>query len=295
MKRERATALLIEMLRRIDTGGCWQLDMIHELYLFGSYARGAIQPGDVDVIVEFDHQREEWKEHFLSSFSYGRDPHATLRVALRGRARSLSLVFGRERHEDIPMILLWRRGEPVDAAIARIHAIAPDSTATRADRDAMPGYLRVHGDKLPRYLRRELVALVDDGVLEVSEIVLPDREPSAAWCENEVIRFRWSDGSPLRRAAHAVLAHWEGHGVDLAQIRLHGAAVDVDTPSTPYSAGFGLRYFGQARWCFVEEGGTEWIEIVTPTGRGPIDAIMLCRGRSFATAGWPWSDGSYFS
>ncbi len=295
MKRERATALLIEMLRRIDAGGCWQLDMIGELYLFGSYARGAVQPGDVDVVVEFDHQREEWKEHLLSSLSYGRDPNATLRVALRGRARSLSLVFGRERHEDIPMSLLWRGGEPVEAAIDRIHAIAPDSSATRADRDAMPDYLHVLGDKLPRYLRRELVALVEGGVLDVSEIVLPDREPSAAWCENEVIRFRWSDGSPLRRAALAVLAHWEGDGVALAQIRLHGAPVDVYSPSTPYAAGFGLRYFGQARWCFVEEGGTEWIEIVTPTRRGPIDAIMLRRGRNFATAGWPWSDGSYFS
>jgi len=129
MKRERATALLIEMLYRIDTGGCWQLDMIQELYLFGSYARGAIQPGDVDIIVEFDHQREEWKQHFLSSFSYGRDPHATLRVALRGRVRSLSLVFGRERHRNIPMSLLWRGA----------NLLRPRSTASTG---SLPTHLR---------------------------------------------------------------------------------------------------------------------------------------------------------
>lgn len=58
-----ATELLIEMLRRSDAGGTWQLDVIQELHLFGSYARGAPEPGDVDVIVEFDHHRPEWKQH----------------------------------------------------------------------------------------------------------------------------------------------------------------------------------------------------------------------------------------
>lgn len=68
-------------------------------------------------------------------------------------------MFGRERHDDIPMTLLWRRGESVEQAIDRVHAIAPDPAATRAERDAMPDYLRGVGDELPRYLRRELVAL----------------------------------------------------------------------------------------------------------------------------------------
>jgi hypothetical protein len=82
VRRDRATELLIEMLRRLDARGGWQLDVVQELYLFGSYARGALNPGDVDVAVEFDHEHPEWKQHFLTSFSYGGDPHATLRMAL---------------------------------------------------------------------------------------------------------------------------------------------------------------------------------------------------------------------
>ncbi|MGE4005116.1 nucleotidyltransferase domain-containing protein [Pseudonocardia sp.] len=294
MKRARATELLIEMLRRVDAGGTWQLDVIQELHLFGSYARGAVEPGDVDVVVDFDHDRSEWNQHFLESFSYGKDPHATLRMALRGRARSLSLMFGKDRHDDIPMLLLWRRGEHVEQAIARIHAIAPDSAATRAERDAMPDYLRGVGDKLPRYLRRELVALVDDEVLDLAEIVLPERTPSATWFE-EVIRHRWSATSPLRRAALAVLAHWESRDVDLAQVHLHGTDLDVYSSSTPYCAGFHLRYFKAVRQCFVDHGDQEWIEVVSPTRRGPLQALLVRRGRNFTTSGWPWSDGSYFT
>jgi hypothetical protein len=49
-------------------------------------------------------------EHFLHSLSYGRDPYATLRVALGGRRRALSLLFEREGHDDVPMMLIWRRG-----------------------------------------------------------------------------------------------------------------------------------------------------------------------------------------
>jgi len=89
VKRGRATTILIDMLRRVDAGGSWQLDVVQELHLFGSYACGGLEPGDVDVIVDFDHHRQEWKDHFLEAFSYGRDPHATLRMALRGRLRSL--------------------------------------------------------------------------------------------------------------------------------------------------------------------------------------------------------------
>lgn len=273
MERTRATALLIEMVRRVDAGGSWQLDVIQEMYLFGSYARGATEPGDVDVIVDFDHHRAEWNEHFLTSFSYGRDPYATLRMALRGRTRSLSLMFGREQHDDIPMTLLWRRGERVEQAIDRIRAIAPDPTATRAERDAMPDYLRAVGDELPRYLRRELVALVDQRVIDISEIVLPEHSPSATWFE-EVIRHRWSVTSPLRRAALAVLAQWEAREVDLARVHLHGSDLDVYSSSTPYFAGFGLRYFAAARRCFVDHDGEEWIEVVFPSRRGPC---------------WPWS------
>ncbi|WP_262505884.1 hypothetical protein [Streptomyces sp. TRM68367] len=41
MKRERATTLVEDMLRRLDEGTDWPLTLVDEVYLFGSYARGA--------------------------------------------------------------------------------------------------------------------------------------------------------------------------------------------------------------------------------------------------------------
>jgi predicted nucleotidyltransferase len=41
VKRERATTLLNEMLDRLEEGG-WPLDLVDEILIFGSYARGAL-------------------------------------------------------------------------------------------------------------------------------------------------------------------------------------------------------------------------------------------------------------
>ncbi|WP_159043405.1 nucleotidyltransferase domain-containing protein [Streptomyces sp. NBRC 110028] len=49
MKRERATQLLTDMLGRLEASG-WPLDLVDEVYVFGSYARGALEPADVDVV-----------------------------------------------------------------------------------------------------------------------------------------------------------------------------------------------------------------------------------------------------
>lgn len=294
MRRERATELLIEMLRRLDAGGTWQLDVIQELCLFGSYARGATTPGDVDLAADFDHRRPEWKEHLLTSLSYGRDAHAALRVALRGRTRSLSVVFERDQHGDIPMTLVWRRGDVLQDAIDRVLSIQVDASAGRAQRDALPAYLRRLGDKIPRFLRQELVELVDNGVITVEEVDLPEDRPSATWID-EFIDHRWAPTSPLRRAALAVLAHWERRGVDLSGVHLHGTDLDYYTASTPYFTGFQLRYFPAVRRCFTDHDGEEWIEVVAPTRSGPVRALLVRRGPAFAAAGWPWSGASYFT
>lgn len=51
MKRERATRLLADMITRLE-GGAWPLGLVEEVYVFGSYARGALEPNDVDVVIE---------------------------------------------------------------------------------------------------------------------------------------------------------------------------------------------------------------------------------------------------
>ncbi|MEN2424371.1 nucleotidyltransferase domain-containing protein [Streptomyces rimosus] len=72
MKRDRATSLLTDMLDRLEAGG-WPLDLVDEVLVFGSYARGALKPADVDVVVE--HRTDErLTSEFVNALSYGRDP-----------------------------------------------------------------------------------------------------------------------------------------------------------------------------------------------------------------------------
>ena len=150
MKRERATTLLNDMLNRLEEGG-WPLDLVDEILVFGSYARGALNPSDVDLIVE--HRRDDrLTSEFLHSLSYGGDPSASMKRALKGRSRGLQIHFGERKSleaEGFELTLLWTRGEPVDAARARLAAITPgiraalrcpalSSNASRASAAAIP-------------------------------------------------------------------------------------------------------------------------------------------------------------
>ncbi|MFG2721425.1 nucleotidyltransferase domain-containing protein [Streptomyces sp. NPDC048416] len=126
MKRERATTLLNDMLDRLEGGG-WPLDLVDEILVFGSYARGALNPSDVDLVVE--HRRDDrLVSEFVHALSYGRDPSASMKRALKGNSRGLQIHFGERRTleaEGFELTLLWTRGEPVDAARARLAAITP--------------------------------------------------------------------------------------------------------------------------------------------------------------------------
>jgi hypothetical protein len=50
MRRDRANDLIRHVLRSFDAGqGDWPLSLVTEVYVFGSFARGAIDPHDVDL------------------------------------------------------------------------------------------------------------------------------------------------------------------------------------------------------------------------------------------------------
>ncbi|MGH3763063.1 nucleotidyltransferase domain-containing protein [Actinophytocola sp.] len=68
-----------------------QPELFQSVHVFGSYARGAFDPGDVDVAVDIDRD-DRWRQHFISSLANGRDPYPVLRVALRGRRRGIELI-----------------------------------------------------------------------------------------------------------------------------------------------------------------------------------------------------------
>ncbi len=91
VKRERATEMLHEMLDNLDAGSR-PLDLVDEVYVFGSYARGALQPGDLDVAV-IHRTDTEFTEHVVGALMYGRDPMAGMKRALKGSKRGFQFQF----------------------------------------------------------------------------------------------------------------------------------------------------------------------------------------------------------
>ncbi|MFE0023142.1 hypothetical protein [Amycolatopsis sp. NPDC059021] len=272
MKRRQATALIDELLRRAQGTG-WPIDLVRTVYVFGSYARGALEPGNVDIAVDIDRTSARWRSHFIHSMSYGQDPYTVLRVALRGRRRSVSILFEpHSGHDDVPMTVLWQRGESLDTAIARLHAIQADSTARRAPRDAILPCFDGLDKWVPRYLRQELEALIKGQVITIEQVILADAEPHDLAIRDH-INDRWVATSALRRAAHAALAYLESHKVDLHTVHLHSK--DIAAPTTPHFVGFGLRHLSSALDCFRNYNGVQWLEVVHPTQKGPLHALQI--------------------
>lgn len=57
MRRAEAVRRIEGLLARVATGEGRYLPRVREVWVFGSYARGALEVGDVDLAVEFDQQR----------------------------------------------------------------------------------------------------------------------------------------------------------------------------------------------------------------------------------------------
>src|SRR3954471_13272829 len=68
MDRSKAIALVMEVVQRMAAGrGDFPLSLVRELYAFGSVARRALQPGDVDLDFEFDASDRRWAETAVRS------------------------------------------------------------------------------------------------------------------------------------------------------------------------------------------------------------------------------------
>jgi len=129
--------LVAHVLRALDEGRAeWPLSLVTELYIFGSLARGAIEPHDVDIDIEFQIDWR-WAEHFAGCLAYGRNPHSPIKRALTGGRRGCQFEFNYRDRADFEMVLFWRKDGTLPAALERLRPIRPDPAAGRAARDAM--------------------------------------------------------------------------------------------------------------------------------------------------------------
>lgn len=261
------------------------MSLIREVYVFGSVARGALEPHDLDLCVEHDLD-DEWISHEVYSLSYGRDPRAAMRKALRGTRRSCQIIFNQRRWVDFDMTLLWRRGESFDLAVQRLRAIPSDAEAGRAAREAMLPQFEGLERWMPRTYRHHLYDAVQAMAIALERVTLPDAEVrDREACR--ALRRRWVETSPLLRAANAVTAYWERAGIDLGRTWLQGEPERRKAPVS-HAAGFSWRYLRFAPRLLSEPHGTEWIEVAHPTRTQPLECLRITPLDRKALAGLRW-------
>jgi predicted nucleotidyltransferase len=221
MPREKATAALSALLGAICAGGA-HADCVTAVYVFGSYARGALTVGDVDVDIEYDARLDPAVEReLIDAVVVGRDWNTPFRKALKP-PRALQVLFSRIEMIEEP-VLVYERGETLDQALSRIEAIVPDPEAGRAQRDPVHPAIEPVAADLARPTRILLTELLTAGLLTVELIDLADADEDELADRRFVtqIRLRWrSAASPLARAACAAGAYLEASGVDLGTIAL---------------------------------------------------------------------------
>jgi hypothetical protein len=215
VKREEATKRVEALLARVVGGNGSYLPRVREVWIFGSYPRGALEVGDVDLAVEFDQTKDEAGHWFATLMAGGFDHLGALRRELRGNQRALELHFNELEHlrkEGFEPQLLWRRGDSLEQAHARLAALAPDASARRAPRDTVHPLLAEVENLIPRPARQEFSLFMWAGWLDAKLVKLPRQQAA-----NPVTRRRfaqqWSESNPRFRAAHAVASYLEGEGI----------------------------------------------------------------------------------
>ena len=283
--------MLVEhVLRELDGAqGEWPLSLVTEVSVFGSFARGALDPHDVDIDVEFAADRR-WAEHFAACVAYGRDPNSALRRPLTAGRRGCEFQFNFRDRAGFGMTPLWRKGDALHDALGCLAAIRPDPEAQRAPRDAMLPEFDGLDRWIPLPLRETLIAAVADEAITIERMTLPDsmatRPPAwlrrwDSWdtgtdapAELAYLSLRWPPDSPLYRAASAVAADWELRGIGPEQAQLHKGWTP-DGRDVRYFAGFSWRYFRSIPQLLSSPASMEWLEVVHPTRTRPLDALRI--------------------
>jgi predicted nucleotidyltransferase len=215
MKRSEAAKRINGLLGRVVSGeGCY-MPRVRGVWVFGSYARGALEVGDIDVAVEFDQTKDEAGRWFATLMAGGYDHLGALRRELRGNQRALEIHFNELedlRKEGFEPQLLWQRGDSLEEARARLAALAPEPSAQRAARDTVHPLLADVEKLIPRPARQEFSLFMWAGWLDAKLVALPPQRAA-----NPVTRRRfarqWAKTNPRFRAAHAVASYLEREGV----------------------------------------------------------------------------------
>ena len=167
---------------------------IREIYAFGSWVRGAAEPGDLDLIIVHDPPSEalleEYRVHgetvasvdgMMRYFYPDQRFRASMGKALRKPGESADLLLAKSLPEALnshghvkpeEVRLIWSQVD--DDAEAVIASIAVDPDAGRAER---PEFISVKRAGCTARWMRIVVQLIDEEVVELTQDLLPDETP----------------------------------------------------------------------------------------------------------------------
>lgn len=186
--RDRATKILSRILATIDGGGVPV--GINEVWVFGSYARGALEPGDIDLIIVHEKMSDALEKE-LEQQPGGNYPNyvaylcrASTRYAsmikkpLRRPGEPVDMLLGPTLKkaltgfstvQDSHRVLLWTPEHRDWRTV--LASITPDPSATRAERREFIPCKRA-GCSLEEMQR--LTAWIDKGAVTVKRIQPPE-------------------------------------------------------------------------------------------------------------------------
>jgi predicted nucleotidyltransferase len=152
MHRDKFTAKLVRIIASIESGNL-PMD-VRELYVFGSYSRGAIEPGDLDLIIVHGPGRQEIDKRVDEALQKSH-PDILARVrAAAGKQNAARMRLFRKQGEAVQIIFAQSVAEvtgkesrikPTDPILMwsnddrqwreKIASIASDVSAGRAERN----------------------------------------------------------------------------------------------------------------------------------------------------------------
>jgi hypothetical protein len=220
-------------------------EVVTEIFVFGSYARGALNPGDLDVSVTYAMTEEESRK-WVAALLAGRDRTLQLRHALRGNWRSVEMQFNNVnelRMAGFEPVLVWCRGEPIEVAQERLAAIPEDEAAGTAARDPVIAPLSGLDKYVPRPIREELALLDHLGLIQVDRIGLPDANAHDDSTRRR-IEARWSESNPKIRAVRAATAWLDKSGYRPDFVRNDVCSRETNDGEHDYKVAKAVCYFG---------------------------------------------------
>ena len=122
------------MLRHVAEQRTPHCACVETIRVFGSFARGATDVGDIDLAVKINTSRDKrLHEKLIRRLATGADPWSGWQTSLGARSPILEIHFENHPPEE-NMVLLYAAGDSLETCLQRLRALTPDQSATHAPR-----------------------------------------------------------------------------------------------------------------------------------------------------------------